>query len=405
MREHKRAKKDQHLTAALYHYHHAYETTNEKHDQYSAIMINYASALNAQDQLFGRQRNLQEVIRILAEARTIMEQPHSRKENYGLLLNNLAQAYLDQYRQSCSSADFTSARETFERARSQDVSSPGSPIYTTSLIGSATALWTACELQPQPNDVDLPRLKSAIDYLETAQGQNSQNITIRTDCYRHLASVYDLRYKRTKNPQDLDLSIEHYSQASVMLGPQSTNHAPTLFNLAKQQFERHKLTKDPADMKAAEQSRDAARELVEQVPGAEELKRQIKDLTSNMVLYAKRGQSDTSSVWSATSGDAPVSRQGTMLSISEEPDSFSNDLQLSQLAQTRTSGEKSASLGPLPKPQATGRGLSTQVTLGHHQQQPSVVGVPQNDVVSAMASAASQRQMTEVEQQNGSSLR
>ena len=77
-----------------------------------------------------------------------METPSSRKENYGLLLNNLAQAYLDQYRQSCNNADLTSAMETFERARSQGVSSPGSPIYTTSLIGSATALWTACELQP-----------------------------------------------------------------------------------------------------------------------------------------------------------------------------------------------------------------------------------------------------------------
>ena len=184
-----------------------------------------------------------------------------------------------------------------------------------------------------------------------------------------------------------------------MLGPQSPNHAPTLFNLAKQQFERHKLTEDPADMKAAEQSRDAVKELVEQEPEAEELKRQIKDLTRNMDLYAKHGLSDSSSIWSETSGDAPVSRQGTMLLISEEPDSFSNDLQPSFV--TRTSGEKSASLGPVPtsgKPQVTVRGLSTQATLGHHQQS----GVLQNHAMIAMTS---QSQMTEVEQQKGVSLR
>ena len=86
-------------------------------------MINYASALNMQDRLFGRKRNLQEVIRLLAEARTMMETPSSRKENYGLLLN-LAQAYLNQYRQSCNNADLTSAMETFEWTRSQGVFHP-----------------------------------------------------------------------------------------------------------------------------------------------------------------------------------------------------------------------------------------------------------------------------------------
>jgi len=91
-----------------------------------------------------------------------------------------------------------------------------------------------------------------------------------------------------------------------------------------------------------------------------------------------------------------------MLSISEEPDSFLNGLQPSFA--TRTGGEKSASLGPVPasgKPQVTGRGFSTQASLGHHQQ-PSVPGVLQNHVVIAMTS---QSQMNEVEQQKGVSLR
>ena len=316
LRDYRNYQQKQDLSIAITHYRHAYETSNEKHNQYPDIIINYTALLNKQDRLSSEKSNLEEVIRLLQEAQGVMESRSSVTEKYGVLLNNLGQAYLDRYRNSRTSEDLASATRTFERARSRGVSSPGSSTYTTSLIGSATALWTACELQPQADNDDLSRLNAAIVFLETALNQNRRDIHMQAECLRHLAPVYDLRYKRSGNRNDLECSIKYYSEALSMLDSQSPNCAPALFNLSKQQFERHKLTKESEDLKAAERSIGAVKELVDKGLGTQDLKAKIEVL---MDLYAKYGSTDAS-VGSQES--APVSRQITMGTIREEPDSF-----------------------------------------------------------------------------------
>jgi len=77
----------------------------------------------------------------------------------------------------------------------------------------------------------------------------------------------------------------------------------------------------------AQKRRDEAKALVDQVPGATELKRQIEDLTSYIDLYEKRGQTYTSvtsessdSTFTSISGVASGSRQGTLQSLPESSD-------------------------------------------------------------------------------------
>ncbi len=315
MRQYRDSQQLEYLTAAIDHYHHAYDTSNERHNQYPDIIINYTALLNKQDRLSGEKSNLEEMIRLLEVGRAVME-TRTRTEKYGVLLNNLGQAYLDRYRISKTSQDLKSATDTYEQARSQNKSSPVSLPYSLSLIGSASALWTSCELQP-PAATDVEQLNSAVDFLKAAQGQS--DVDVQAECYRHLASVYDLLYKRTKNHKDLDFSIDYYSRVFYMLHPQSPNRAPTLLNLVKQHFERHTMPNTQPDLAAAQRYKDEAQRLVGQVPEADELKKKIDDLTRNMEFYAMRGQT-YSSVSSEGSGDAPASRQGKMPPLTEEPD-------------------------------------------------------------------------------------
>ena len=312
----------QHLTTAITHYRHAYETSNAKYTAFPDIIINYTALLNKQARLSGEKSNPKKMIGLLEEARAVMEKQSKRSSSqaakYGVLLNNLGHAYLAQYQMSKTSQDRKSATSTFERARSQDISSPGSSIYTTSLIGSATALWTACELQPQDDGRDLSRLSAAIEFLETALRQNEQNIEVRAECYGHLAPVYDLRYKKNKDRNDLDSSIKYYKESLAMLKYQNPNRAPTLFNLSKQQFERHTLTKGPEDLKAAESNITA---LLDEGRGTQDLKTKIEVLRNDMDSYRKRTLSDNSALSvSGESGGASASHQTT---ISEEPRAYS----------------------------------------------------------------------------------
>jgi len=67
-----------------------------------------------------------------------------------------------------------------------------------------------------------------------------------------LAPRFSLRpaLQKDANGDNLDLSIGYYVQAlDRLLHSQSPNRAPILFNLAKQQFERHKLTKVLEDLR------------------------------------------------------------------------------------------------------------------------------------------------------------
>jgi len=155
-----------------------------------------------------------------------------------------------------------SARDTFEQAHLQNRSSPVSLAYTTSLIGSATMLWMACKHQPW-GDNDIEQLNSAITFLKMAE--ELSDIEIQEECCRHLASVYDLLYERTKNPRDLDLSIDYYTQVLYMLHPQSPHRAPTLLNLAKQHFECYTLPNAKPDLMVVQRYTDEAQTLVGQV--------------------------------------------------------------------------------------------------------------------------------------------
>jgi len=138
LRDYRNSQQEQHLsTAIIIHYRHAYETSNGKHNQFPEIII---TAPQARTTIWQKIH--------LKEARAVMETRSSGMEKGGVLLHNLGQAYLDQYRKSRTSEEILAlATRTFERARSRAASSPGSSTYTTSLIGSATALWTAWELQ------------------------------------------------------------------------------------------------------------------------------------------------------------------------------------------------------------------------------------------------------------------
>jgi len=320
LRDYRNSQQEQHLSTTI----HAYETSNGKHNQFPDG--HHKPHCTKQDRLSGKKTNLEEVIRPLEEARAVMETRSSGTEKYGVLLNNLGQAYLDQYRKSrTSEGTLASAMRT--RARSRDASCPGSSAYTTSLVGSATAPWTACKLQSQDDSGDLSQLSAGIVFLETALNRNGWDRNMQAECYSHLALVHDLHYKRSKSRNDLDCSIKYYGEALALLDSQSPNRAPALFNLSKQHFERHKLTKGSEDWKAAERSKDAAKELVDQGVGTQDLKMKIEVLTSNMDSYARRASTDVSV---GSEDSALVSRQGTMLSICEEPDSFTGPAKVAQ---------------------------------------------------------------------------
>jgi len=74
----------------------------------------------------------------------------------------------------------------------------------------------------------------------------------------------------------------------------------------------------------------------------------IEVLTSNMDSYARRASTDVS-VGSEDSEGSLVSRQGTMLSICEEPDSFTGPANAREVAQSDTNRQGTfASLNARP---------------------------------------------------------
>jgi len=125
LRDYRNSQQEQHLSTAITHYRRAYETSNGKHNQFPDG--HHKPHCTKQDRLSGKKSNLEEVIRRLEEARAVMETRSSGTEKYGVLLNNLGQAYLGQYRKSRTSEETLAlATRTFERTRSRDASSPGS---------------------------------------------------------------------------------------------------------------------------------------------------------------------------------------------------------------------------------------------------------------------------------------
>ena len=314
-KEYQQSGQEAQLSKVINYYRQAYQSSGEKHGQFTTIIINYSATLTKYEQTFGGVDRLPEVIKLLSEARRVMEKKSPLPKNYPVLLNNLGQVFLNQYRKTKQNGELQSAIDAFEVVRSPDGAAPGSSPYALSLIGSATALWTACELQPHADDVS--RLNKAIEHLQDAR---EQNLDLELECYRHLGSVYDLLHRRSGNAKDLDASID-YNQRALNLfrtnSPDNLNIAPTLFNLAKQQFERHISTKNPEDLENAEENIDEVEKLLAEGHRTDDLSKQVKDLASRINMYSKRGESYASMESGSGEGGAP-SRKETMFSINEE---------------------------------------------------------------------------------------
>ena len=71
------ARVSEYLAASVAHY--RFQRSNDNHIQFPDIAINYADLLS-QDQLSGKISNLEEVIRLLEEARVVMKRRSSRTE-------------------------------------------------------------------------------------------------------------------------------------------------------------------------------------------------------------------------------------------------------------------------------------------------------------------------------------
>jgi tetratricopeptide (TPR) repeat protein len=273
------------LLQAIGHYRRAYETSDQPHKQFSAIVMNYAAALDEYDVVFGKISDHPEVITLLNKAREAMQKQSPRPENYPHVLNNLGTAYLSRYRKTKRN-DFQSAIEMFRSVSSSDLSAKWS-----SLIGSATAIWTACELEPQ--DDDIPLLKQAIDYLEQAHQLQPDN---EIEYFRHLASVHDLLHRKTHDREDLNKAIQYNTKAVSLLesNPGTSNLAATVvFNLAKQQFERHTATKNAKDLADAQDNASKA------VAQSKELTDQVNKLRENIERYERRGSTTLDSIGSS----------------------------------------------------------------------------------------------------------
>ncbi len=269
------------LLETIAHYRHAYETSDQSHKQFSTIVMNYAAALDEYDVNFGKIDKHPEVITLLNKAREAMQKQSPLPESYPHVLNNLGTAYLSRYRKTKRN-DFQSAIDMFRSVSSSNLSAKWS-----SLIGAAAAIWTACELEPQ--DDDIPLLKQAIDYLEEAHRLQPEN---EIEYFRHLASVHDLLHRRTRDRaslEDLDKAIHYNTKAVNLLEYNSgtSNLASTVFfNLAKQQFERHTATKNAKDLADAKDNTEKASRFVAQ---SKELTDQVNKLKQNIERYERRG--------------------------------------------------------------------------------------------------------------------
>ena len=184
------------------------------------------------------------------------------------------------------------------------VSSSNPHAKWSSLIGSATAIWTACELESRQDD-DIPLLKQAIQYLEEAHQIKPDD---EIEYFRHLASVHDILYQRTRDREELNKAIQYNTNAVSLLerNPGTSNLAATVvFNLAKQQFERHTATKNAEDLADAKDNSEKASKSVAQ---SKELTDQVNKLKENIERYERR---ESRTLDSIGSGSVAALRQGS----------------------------------------------------------------------------------------------
>jgi tetratricopeptide (TPR) repeat protein len=240
-------------------------------------LINYAIAVNLYDQTFIKTNR--KVIDLLERAHSIFENRNYPPKDYATLLNQLGESYLNQYCRTKDGKDYRRAVAAFKRARSPDLSSPGSIPFVDSLIGTAVVLWTSCELQPQFDDFRI--LQEAISHLETARTYKAQGrtSTLEAECCLYLGLVYGHLYDPSlDNLHYLEKSIESSKRAVNLSKPNTPQYATALFNLAKQQCRRYVAMKSEGDLVEAERNVEKAKSLVERGYGTRDLPQGIEDL-------------------------------------------------------------------------------------------------------------------------------
>lgn len=289
------------LLEAITHYRNAYERSDQSYKKFSIIVINYASALDEYDINFGEHREYPNAITLLNNAKQAMLQKQSPvSDSYLEILNYLGNAHLIRYQKTKDRDDFQAAIDTFKEVRS--LSSRDSSAFASSLIGSATAISTACELQPQEGDIQL--LQEAVKHLEEALEIRQDS---KIECFRCLALGHDILYRQkpATNRENLDKAIQYNSEVVnfLELNSEASGLARTYFNLAKQQFERHIATKDAKDLADAKKNNEKASSSKVQDPVFREL---VDKLNKNIELYEKRGKTTVDSFGSSNT-DAALS--------------------------------------------------------------------------------------------------
>lgn len=298
----------QYLNEALDSYAEAYKGSNDAHEKYPTIIMNYAIALHSSYQRPGAEESssADEVNRLFNQALKIVEGKSPRPKTYPSLLINMGKAYSTQYRKTKDPRTIKLAIEKFNRVRTIDDMTIPNATRRQALIGLSFAFWTQCELDPtRGQDTDLDDAKT---YLRDALTISTQPRD-QAECYQHLASTYDVVYQRHKDrPEELNEAIECNIKA-LECRPQE----PTiLFNLAKQHWARFVVTQPRVeeDLQIAEDKANEVIKLAQESKAPPDLRTQASGLLDTIGKYRERG--DT--MFSMASADSDNQRSDTMLS-------------------------------------------------------------------------------------------
>jgi len=305
------------LDAALKSYALAYGRSNEAHDKYPTIITNYAISLYAFNQRFGGETGrFEDVNRLFTQALTILEGKIPRSISYPNLLIRMGTAYTTQYRQTKTPRDIQLAIEKFNRVRTIDDMPIPNDIRRKALIGLSFALWTQCELDPgRGEDSDLDDAKTHLrESLKLSKGKPRE----QAECYEHLASTYDVVYRRHKErSEELNSAIEFNIKALDC----GRYEAPIVFNLAKQYLARYVETQPRAegDLDLAENRANEVIQQAQQGKAPPGLGPQARELLGKIDQYRRRGDTMLSTA-SADSQNQRSDGMPSMVSVDPQND-------------------------------------------------------------------------------------
>jgi tetratricopeptide (TPR) repeat protein len=300
MQEYRVLRQVQNLRQAIQYYEEAYVLSNETHVYFTAILINYAAALNLLDHAASNSSSRSQIIDLFKEARRVMEKKDPRPPSYATVLSNLGQCYLDQYRDTKVEKDYRDAVNTFRLAQTSG-SDPGP--YLPASIGLAAALWTGCEFHHSKDEVS--DLNEAIKYLNEALERSVQDSDTQAECFKNLGSSHNLLSQKTHDPGDLDKSVDYNEKAVKFLRSYDPNLAATTFNLSQQYYTRYTFKRNPADLTKAHDNNKKAQRLVEQGSGKPELLKQIEDL-AQLISRQSPSSVDTTAQQSYNEGRSTI---------------------------------------------------------------------------------------------------